>query len=717
MTRSTLITLLTLFFGFQLRAAEISGRVTDTNGEALPGVNVYIQDSYDGATTDLDGAFSFRTAESGEITLIASSIGFKTYQSLVQLRGNVKIDIQLKEEISRLSGVTISASSFEASDEKKSTILKPLDIAMTAGAVADIPTALNMLPGTTTNAETGRLFVRGGTANETQAFIDGVWINNFYSTRPSNVPSRSRFDPFLFKGTFFSTGGYSAEYGQALSSIVSLNSQDLAEETLTDIGLMTIGGDVAHTQRWEEASLYGKLQYSNLDPYMNLVDQQYDWVDGSTSVNGTMMYRQRIKGADMLKVYASYDHSAFHAVMPSINNPDGDEVASNNQNAYINATYKKSIGDHSMAYAGISYGKYDETTDFNTIEIVQSTESIHGKSYLSTDINQLSVKVGGELIYYDVNEDTQVSEIEEYQTQFDNAMAVGFTELDYYLTNELTLRAGLRYSHYSNFDLSKWSPRVSMAYKTGEYSQLSAAFGKFHQLPNNDLMLIGQDFVMPEEADHYILSYQRITKGFTLRSELYYKNYDQLITYSDPYNPTTYTNSGDGYARGLDLFFRDNQTIKNADYWISYSFIDSKRKFENYPESARSTFTAMHNVSVVYKHFIPVLRTQIGASWDFNNGRPYNDPNKADFNGERTKFYSDLSFNFAFLCKQNIIIYASASNLLGRDNVFGYEFANQAGADGMMASRPIGQQAKRFFFVGLFISLSKDKQYNQLDNL
>ncbi|MCV9385571.1 TonB-dependent receptor [Reichenbachiella ulvae] len=719
MTQSTLIILITFLLGTELMAAHVSGRVTDTQGEALPGVNVYIKDSYDGATTDLEGRFSFSTSESGEQTLIASSIGFRAYESTINLNGDLTFQIQLREEVNRLSGVTITAGSFEASDEKKSTILKPLDIAMTAGAAADIPGVLNMLPGTTTNGETGRLFVRGGTANETQAFVDGIWVNNFYSTTANNVPSRSRFDPFLFKGTFFSTGGYSAEYGQALSSVLSLNSLDLAEETLTDIGVMTIGGDVAHTQRWDEASLYGKVQYTNLDPYMNLVDQQYEWKDGPTSINGTMMYRQRIKGKDMLKVFASYDQSDFHAVIPSINNPGGNDMASSNRNAYLNATYKKPIGDHSMAYAGLSYGKYDETTDFNSIDIMQSTQSVHGKSYFTTDVNQLSVKVGGEWIYQGVSEDTELSPSEEYKAKYDNSLAAGFSELDYYLTNDLTVRAGLRYAYYSAFDQAKWSPRVSMAYKTGEYSQLSAAFGKFHQLPQSKLMLIGDEYISPEEANHYILSYQRITEGFTFRSEVYYKTYDQLVTYSaaDPFNPTTFSNSGKGYARGLDLFFRDTKTIKNADYWISYSFIDSKRKFENYPDQARPDFTAMHNVSVVYKHFIPVLRTQVGASWNFNNGRPYNDPNDDVFNGQRTKFYSDLSFNFAYLYRQNIILYASASNLLGRDNVFGYEFENQPGTDGVMDARPIGQQAKRFFFVGLFISLSKDKQYNQLDKL
>ncbi len=69
--------------------------------------------------------------------------------------------------------VTISAGSFEASDEKKNTVLKPLDIVTTAGANADIVSALKTLPGAQQVGEKEGLFVRGGTGYETQTFIDG----------------------------------------------------------------------------------------------------------------------------------------------------------------------------------------------------------------------------------------------------------------------------------------------------------------------------------------------------------------------------------------------------------------------------------------------------------------------------------------------------------------------------------------------------------------
>ena len=247
---------------------------------------------------------------------------------------------------------------------------------MTAGATADIPGALNTLPGTTTNGETGRLFVRGGTANETQAFIDGVLVHNFYTASPNNVPSRSRFSPFLFKGTFFSTGGYSAEYGQALSSVLSLNSMDLPDETRTDFSVMTVGLDAAHTQKWENGSIYGQVQYTDLNPYNNLIDQTYDWEDGFSSANGTFMLRQKITGDDMLKVYANFDHADFIVNMPNINYPEKDHIENNNNNSYINTSYRKAIGSNSTGYLGLSYGQTADDTKYNDTRYSKSPKEL-----------------------------------------------------------------------------------------------------------------------------------------------------------------------------------------------------------------------------------------------------------------------------------------------------------------------------------------------------
>ncbi len=63
-----------------------------------------------------------------------------------------------------------------------------------------------------------------------------------------------------------------------------------------------------------------------------------------------------------------------------------------------------------------------------------------------------------------------------------------------------------------------------------------------------------------------------------------------------------FSNDGFGYAKGIDIFWRQNQKIKNTDYWISYSYLDTERDFRNYTTAATPNFASTHNLSIVGKH-------------------------------------------------------------------------------------------------------------------
>src|SRR6185436_10963978 len=141
-------------------------------------------------------------------------VGFETMEKKIFCKdGLLEENLKLKEVVNELNVVVVSAGSFEVSDAKRVTILRPLDIVTTAGAGGDTYGALQTLPGTQhVGNETG-LFVRGGDASETRTFIDGIAVADPFFTEVPDIPQRGRFSPFLFKGTIFSTGGYSAEYG------------------------------------------------------------------------------------------------------------------------------------------------------------------------------------------------------------------------------------------------------------------------------------------------------------------------------------------------------------------------------------------------------------------------------------------------------------------------------------------------------------------------
>src|SRR5579864_9196053 len=220
---------------------QISGRIKDTRGHSIPGASISVKGSFDGATSDSSGIYMFSCSDTGLQTLKVSSVGYRAIEVTLQITGkSVKMDLQLKEEPNELKAVTISAGSFAAGDKTRGAVLSSLDVATTAGSNADITAALKTLPGTQQVGEQEGLFVRGGTGQETKQFIDGGLVNNPYYTSVPDISTRGRFSPFLFKGTVFSTGGYSALYGEALSSVVLLESIDLPEKSEIDASISPI---------------------------------------------------------------------------------------------------------------------------------------------------------------------------------------------------------------------------------------------------------------------------------------------------------------------------------------------------------------------------------------------------------------------------------------------------------------------------------------------
>jgi hypothetical protein len=194
------------------------------------------------------------------------------------------------------------------------------------------------------------------------------------------------------------------------------------------------------------------------------------------------------------------------------------------------------------------------------------------------------------------------------------------------------------------------------------------------------------------------------------RVEVYRKNYNDLVKYTtlNSPDPEQYNNNGNGYAQGIDIFWRDQRTFSNIDYWISYSFLDTERDYKDYPRPAVPTFASKHNASLVVKYWVGKLSTQFAGTYSFASGRTYYNPNSDEFLKDKTKCYHDLSLNASYLTeifKKFTIVHLSVSNVLGFNNVFGYHYQTTPGTDGTYPSFAVKQWARRFWFVGVFISI------------
>lgn len=707
-----------LCVAFSFAQTEISGHVTDSKNQPIEGANVYLEGTYDGATSLEDGSFSFTTEESGEQTLIISFLSYETYQQKADVSTFNNITIKLRDDVNSLDTVVISAGTFEAGDNSKVSVLKPLDVVTTASALGDFVGALQTLPGTSTVSEDGRLFVRGGDANETQIFIDGIRVFTPFTPTTNNIPTRGRYSPFLFDGITFSTGGYSAEFGQALSSVLLLNTIEEPDQEKTDIGIMSVGLALGHTEKWEKSSLSVNGSYINLAPYIALFPDRNDWDKPFYGGSGEAVFRRKFNSG-MLKLYTAFDAGGFALTQEDINFPEGVYTKLNNNNLYFNGSYRGMLTDTWSIFGGMSYTYAKTDVQFLNDEIKDTENSFHAKLKLRRRFSsRFKLNFGAEYFATDFNENFRNPFIEAIDYGFNNNIAAAYTEADFIFSKKLALKAGLRLEYSQLFEQLTLSPRVSFAYKTGQNSQMSLAYGNFYQNPNSAILKFNQDLVA-EQTQHYILNYQLNREGQIFRAEAYYKSYDDLVKYDTEFTTfnSNYNNNGSAYATGLDLFWRDNKSFKNLDYWVSYSFLDTERDYQNFQEAATPSFANAHNLNVVGKYWIEDWKSQLGITYAFATGRTYTDPNLGGFLDQKTKNFHNVSVNWAYLITQQKILYLSVNNVLGTQNINGYQYANTPNANGVFDRRALKPAADSFFFIGFFWTISENKTDNQLDNL
>lgn len=704
------------FSGFS--QSVISGKVTDQKGNAIPGANIFIEGTYDGTTTNESGAFSFTTTETGSQTLVVSFLVFETAKITIDVANCKDQIIKLKESVNALDAVIVTAGTFEAGDKARVSVLKPLDIVTTAGSAGDIVAALQTLPGTQTVGEDGRLFVRGGEADETQTFVDGIRVAQPYGASANELPTRGRFSPFLFSGISFSTGGYSAEYGEALSSVLLLNTTDEPDQNKTDISLMTVGLGLGHTQKWKKSALSFNAAYIDLAPYQVAIPQDVDWNRPYQSLGAETVYRYNFENG-LLKVYAAFDASRFDINQMSINAPFQTRVDMENNNFYLNSSYKGNLPNNWQLITGLSYGYSQNQIGLNLDESDNSENAAHVKLKFKKNFSErFKLSFGADYFVTQFDESYDENGGGSFSTGYDSNIAAVYTEADIFFSKKLAAKVGLRATNNSLLDETSVSPRISLAYKVSKRGQFSFAYGDFTQAPKQQYLKFSDLHQFDnEKASHYILNYQYSREKQTLRAEAYYKKYRDLVKFSGETDETVFNNNGDGYATGLDLFWRDGKSIKNLEYWISYSYIDTKRNYRDFPVSATPGFVADQSLSLVTKYWINKLRSQVGFTNSFSTGRPFNNPNETQFMNGKTRGYNSLSFNWAYLLSAQKILYFSVSNVLGNKNVFGYEYSNTVNENGNFDRRAITPAADRFFFVGFFWTISQDKKSNQLDNL
>jgi hypothetical protein len=714
----------------------ITGSVKDNRGRVLAGASITLKGTYDGTLSDSTGNFSFRTFEKGPQVLEASNIGNKTVAENINIQqADIHVDFVLKEEVTELKAISVSAGAFEASDKKKAAVLTTLDVLTTGGANADIVAAVKTLPGAQQVGESEGLCVRGGTGYETKQFIDGTVVNNpFYASVP-DIASRGRFSPMLFKGTVFSTGGYSALYGQALSSALILESIDMPEQSQASASVSSVflGGGFQEVAKDKKSSWGVNYGYVNLKPYFEIVKQKPDYFKVPEFHQADGNFRIKTKNG-IIKYYATFSHSDLGLRRPDIDSIGvKDAFRLINLNWYNNVSWKESLGNGWKMNLGLGYSLNRDDIQ-QQLEDQQNQPQVFAEPWLQNknfNVNQrqdlsqaklvfdkritgISVfRFGAEYWYA-----WQKAKYNNYNSLLTDHFKSVFSEADLYITNELAAKLGVRAEHASIIGKVNIAPRVSLAYKTGTNEQVALAYGMFYQKPEN-MQLTQTTHLGYTKATHYIANYQKMNRDHTFRVEVYYKKYDDLVKTV----PVT-DNSGTGYARGVEVFWRDKKTVKNLDYWVSYSFLDTKRDHLSFPYEIEPNFAAKHTFSVVTKRWVTKWKTGFNFTYSFATGRPYYNFRANSTNGKmdiadqgRTKAYNILGFSMNYVPtlgksqKNFIVLVASVTNVLGSKPVFGYNYSYNG-----LRKEPVTLPAARFIFIGAFFSWGVDRTEDAINN-
>lgn len=736
MKKLTLVVLLLMQIILGFSQTKISGTVQDVKGTKLAGVNISIADSYDGGTSDLNGHYSFTTSEKGEAIVFFSMVGYVPCEHKLTIsKDSVKLDVILKENTEELDAVVVTAGSFEAGDKKRAaTVLTPLDVVTTGGVNADIVAAIKTLPGAQQLGEQEGLAVRGGATYETNQYIDGLLVTNPFYTGPPNIAQRGRFSPTLFKGTIFSTGGYSALYGQALSSALILESVDLPEQSQAYLSLSSAfwGGGVQRLADNKKSSWGIEANYTNVSPYYNIVKQNVDFYTMPEFLTTEGNFRVKTPSGGIIKYYTYFSKSKTGIATPNIDYPQfNNNLDINNTNWYNNLTWREYLNHDWKMNLGLSYSYnldkfHQQVYDAKGNPVSLSPSSVDSVFNFNANTRKnfaqgkaiFEKKMAGNNIirfgadYWFEDDDNTLGEYN--KTLTDNLVAV-FAESDVYLSRKLAVKLGGR-TEYSSI-LNRWNvaPRVSAAYQINKVSQVSVAYGMFYQKPQSNILLATTK-LQYQQASHYIVNYNYNAIGRSMRVEAFYKTYTDLIK-----TTPTYNNSGDGYARGLELYWRDKVTFGSFfDYWVSYSYVDTKRDYLNYPERMQPNFAANHTATLVTKTFIPALQTGFNITYSLASGRPYynlmRDVNTNNYyvaDKGKTKMYNDMAFSVNYLTNvfgAYAIFVASVTNVFGQKHVFGYNYSTNGAV-----KQPITLTADRFYFVGVFLSWGIDRRQDILD--
>ncbi|MCE1164760.1 MAG: TonB-dependent receptor [Bacteroidetes bacterium] len=685
-----------------VKTSVVKGTVKNSKGKLVEGANVVIEGTIDGSTTDEKGFYEFETSKTGKRVIIFTAVDFgeKKINADIEPGSTLILDVTLSNTEFKTDEITVTASSFTSGENSKVT-LSPLEITRIPGADADLYRAITTFPGSNQVDEGSRIAVRGGDPSEVLTFLDGASLYNpFLFGDDYNTSSYSTVNPWGMKGINFSSGGFSAKYGNVLSAVLDLQSYDLPQGRgmFAILGLANVGlSGVYRTNDGKFGATFSAGQFF-IKPFLEVNKDNTDFspIPTASNIGGTLVYKTSRTG--LLKYYLnySYDNMGIRNESPTYSG----YYLGRTKNFFTNLKYSFAPTDISLLSTSVSLSTNNRTDKYGVLNTVSN--SLYGKvrTDFGTPVSEkIDLSTGIEYEYNDAKENGKApvyfynmrEEAPYFNLDFlqKTGRAGAYAELKYRLSDNFLIQGGVRSDYYTLTKDAVVDPRLSVVFRFTQHSFLKAATGIYHQFPALLYFLQGNTTSLkPEQAIHYILGYEyNRDNDFILRLETFYKDYSKLV--SNSYNYYNYTSDGKGVAKGVDAFLKIRIKPK-FNGWISYSYVDSKRTPYDGANTVSADFDITHTLSVVSEYNISDYFT-VGATYKLSTGKPYTPvigsifdaaqnayiPIYAERNSGRFPTYTriDLNAQYIFaLFGRFAVAFLALNNIMNTSNLYEYSY-------------------------------------------
>lgn len=640
-------------------AGSISGYVADsTSGVTIIGVNVMLENSSYGASTDRNGFFVINNIPTGKYTLWISHIAYAEKRIPVEIKTT---NIYLKTiflKPSTLEGEAITVSANRGNLINKDTDISsfevdPIILREVPQFGKDVFKLIKYSPSVTVSDMISPLYyVRGSDPGENLVQLDGMTIYN-----PQHALSLDAiFNPYSIKNIEMLVGGFGAEYGGRNASILYLTTREGHKDK--------IKGEF----RPSASGLQGAIEFPAFSNGTAMISGRMltdlishvamGMTNGTLDLNGT--YQTHVGNSKLrfsgfyARDYIDYDFARFSLYF-------SDPAMRNYSNGFLTSTSNKAIGLQSrtiltpnlvaeghLYFSGFgvdnkNFFHFTTRDTVNNVDVVLDYET-----RIQNSVSDLTVK--GSLSWFTFLNQTIKLGFEQNSVTFTNQIGSGTTEAneeninlqsvfleDKFETDLLLIKYGARQSRLSN---GNWrlEPRASLVLKFGEI-RLKGAWGKYHQYitaMNTQDVEISQylDYYyplidkVPLTSIHNIIGIEgkvfgdfdySITGYFKDLTTVYRFDYQSESESAYAYNASL--EKGSGIAKGLELLLRGSW--RNLSGWISYSWSESMRSFPSL-QSGKSYFSDGDQTHSISTMIMAKLTRDITASttFKFSSGYP-----------------------------------------------------------------------------------------------